>query len=77
MIRCAFAEISRREVSTPRWTRPSSSSNSTAGSMTTPLAITGTTSGERMPDGSRCRAYFWSPMTTVWPALLPPWYRTT
>ena len=37
----------------------------------------GTTDGVRMPLGRRWRANFRSPMTTVWPALLPPWYRTT
>ena len=30
-----------------------------------------------MPEGSRCSAYFSSPMTTVWPALLPPLNLTT
>ena len=40
-------------------------------------AITGMTPGLRMPDGSRCSAYFSSPMTTVWPALLPPLNLTT
>ena len=52
-------------------------SRCTDGSITTPLAMTGMHVGVRMPDGSRCRAYFSSPMTTVWPALFPPWYRTT
>jgi hypothetical protein len=45
--------------------------------MTTPLAITGVQPGERMPLGSRCSAYFWSPTTTVCPALLPPLNFTT
>ena len=39
--------------------------------------MTGFTPGERMPDGRRCSAYFSSPMTTVWPALLPPLNLTT
>ena len=30
-----------------------------------------------MPEGSRCSAYFSSPITTVWPALLPPLNLTT
>ena len=42
MIRCALAEISRRSQDTPRSASPSISSSSTAGSMTTPLPITGT-----------------------------------
>ena len=33
--------------------------------------------GVRMPEGSRCSAYFSSPTTTVWPALLPPLNLTT
>src|SRR6478735_7274692 len=45
--------------------------------MTTPLPITAFTPGDRMPDGSRCSAYFSSPITTVWPALLPPLNLTT
>ena len=45
--------------------------------MTTPLPMTALTPGDRMPEGSRCRAYFSSPMTTVWPALLPPLNLTT
>ncbi len=45
--------------------------------MTTPLPITGVTFGDRMPLGSRCRAYFSSSITTVWPALLPPLNFTT
>src|SRR5262247_284501 len=30
-----------------------------------------------MPEGTECSTYFSRPTTTVWPALLPPWYRTT
>ena len=37
----------------------------------------GVTPGVRMPLGSRCRAYFSSPTTTVCPALLPPLNFTT
>ena len=77
MIRCALAETSSRSQLTPRASRPSISSKSTFGSMTTPLPITGVTFRESTPDGSTCSAYFSSPMTTVWPALLPPWYLTT
>ena len=64
-------------MSTPRASSASISSNSTSMSMTTPLPITGTTPGERIPDGSRCSAYFSPPTTTVWPALLPPLNFTT
>ena len=59
----ALAEMSSFEVSTPRALRPSISSNRTSRSITTPLAITGVLEGERMPEGSRCSAYF-SPFTT-------------
>ena len=49
--------------------------------MTTPLPMTGTQFGLRMPEGSRCSAYFSRlpsfSMTTVWPALLPPLNLTT
>ena len=68
-------------MSTPRASSPSISWNSTLRSTTTPLPITGVHPGVRMPLGSRCRAYFcWvspDPMTTVWPALLPPLNFTT
>ena len=37
----------------------------------------GVTPGVRMPEGSRCSAYFSSPTTTVCPALLPPLNLTT
>ena len=76
-MRCALALTSSREVSTPRASRSSISVNSTARSMTTPLPMTGVQPGVRIPEGSRCRAYFSSPMTIVWPALLPPLYLTT
>src|ERR1700749_3257563 len=44
MIRCALALIRSRSQLTPRASRASISSNSTFGSMTTPLPITGVTS---------------------------------
>src|ERR1700742_3428490 len=77
MIRCALALTRSRSQLTPRASSASISSNSTFGSTTTPLPITGVTLGESTPDGSTCRAYFSSPITTVWPALFPPWYLTT
>ena len=42
-------------------------------SMTTPLPSTLTTFGEKMPEGIRCSAKVPNLLTTVWPALLPPW----
>ena len=77
VMRCAFAEMRSLETSTPRASSASSSSNSTSMSTTTPFAITGVTPGVRMPEGSRCRAYFSSPTTTVCPALFPPLNLTT
>ena len=74
---CAADETTSALVSTPRASSASISSNSTSMSTTTPLPITGTTPGERMPDGSRCRAYFSPSMTTVCPALFPPLNFTT
>ena len=65
------------DTSSPRARSASSSWKSTSMSTTTPFAMTGVTPGVRMPDGSRCSAYFSSPMTTVWPALLPPLNLTT
>ena len=56
MIRCALAETSSFSQLTPRLSRPSISSKSTFGSMTTPLPITGVTFLERTPDGSTCSA---------------------
>ena len=77
VITCALELTRRRETSTPRAMSASSSWNSTSMSTTTPLAMTGVTPSERMPDGSRWSAYFSSPMTTVCPALLPPLNLTT
>ena len=52
------ADDAGADVSMPRASRPSISSNSTSRSTTTPLPMTGTQPGVRMPLGSRCRAYF-------------------
>src|SRR5512132_1434659 len=47
------------------------------GSTTTPQPITQRQPLCRIPEGIVCRTYFSRPTTTVWPALLPPWKRTT
>src|SRR6266850_1153685 len=47
------------------------------GSMTTPQPMTQRRPLWRMPDGIVCSTHFSRPTTTVWPALLPPWKRTT
>ena len=49
----AFALTSSLQVSTPRASRPSSSSKRTARSTTTPLPMTGVQVGVRMPDGQQ------------------------
>src|SRR5690242_15411653 len=77
MIRCALALTRSPETSTPLARSPSISSLSTLGSTTTPLPITHSLPGYRMPLGMRWKAHFWPSRTIVWPALLPPWKRTT
>ena len=69
---CAFAEMIMCDASTPRAASPEISPNRTSRSTTTPLPMTGTHLGLRMPDGNRCNAYRSPPTTMVWPALLPP-----
>ena len=65
----ASAEIFNLEVSIPLSFNPLISFNKTAGSITTPFPITGTTSGVNIPEGRRCRANFSGPflvgITTV------------
>src|SRR2546430_9614514 len=78
MMRCAFFEMKRLPASvTPRCTSDSISSMSEPGSTTTPQPITQRQPLCRIPEGIVCRTYFSRPTTTVWPALLPPWKRTT
>ena len=72
-----FEETTSFSVEVPRASSPSISVKSTPRSTTTPLPITGTTAGVRIPAGSRCSAYFSPPTTMVWPALLPPLNLTT
>ena len=58
-MRCALAETSSREQSTPRAVeRRRSPEQHRRGRSTTPLPITGVQPGVRMPEGSRCSAYF-------------------
>ena len=53
-----YAEILSFEVLIPRSFNPFISSSNTAGSITTPLPITGTTFGDKIPEGSKWSAYF-------------------
>src|SRR3954462_5547798 len=73
------SEIDRR-ATTPR-TPPASSSSisatSACGDTTTPLPMKQSTKLRIIPDGIRCSTVFLPPMTSVWPALCPPWKRTT
>src|SRR3954471_990255 len=67
-------------ATTPRTPAASSSSisaTSACGETTTPLPMKQSTLPRRMPDGIRCSTVFFAPMTSVWPALCPPWKRTT
>ncbi len=77
MIRWALADSFRPLVSSP-WARsPSISSVRTLGSTTTPLPIMHGLPGYRIPDGIRWNLNVSPSRTIVWPALLPPWKRTT
>src|SRR5262249_1541847 len=53
------------------------SRSSAQGSTTTPFPITESFPGRTTPEGSRLSRYSTLPMTSVWPALCPPWKRTT
>src|SRR5690606_34946004 len=78
MISGVAGEIfSRERTSTPLASSSSISLRSAAGLSTTPLPIRHSASGRRMPEGIRCSTVLRPPMTRVWPALWPPWKRTT
>src|SRR5438067_3511847 len=74
------ASETERRATTPG-TPPASSSSisatSACGETTTPLPMKQSTLGRMIPDGMRCRTVFLPPTTSVWPALCPPWKRTT
>src|SRR5262245_27618800 len=73
-----FGEIrSRANTSTPWSIRVWASRNSASSDSTTPLPTRHMTLGCRMPDGISDRTVFLPPMTSVWPALWPPWKRAT
>src|SRR5438034_8980124 len=50
---------------------------SAQGSITTPLPMTESLPDLTIPDGSSDNLYVTPSMTRVWPALWPPWKRTT
>ena len=53
------------------------SSNKAQGSTTTPLPIIDNLPGRTTPEGSKLSLKTSPSMTKVWPALCPPWKRTT
>ena len=61
----------------PRPASSSSSENRDSGSRTTPLPMTQTAWSFRTPTGRMWKIQVWPPTSTVWPALAPPWKRTT
>ena len=64
-------------TSTPFLRMASISSINAQGSTTTPLPMIDNLPGRTTPDGNRLSLYSTLPMTSVWPALWPPWKRTT
>ena len=66
------AHLARRRAPACRIPR-----SSACGETTTPLPMKQATPSRRMPEGIRCSTVFLPPITSVWPALWPPWKRTT
>ncbi len=79
MITCASSEMASCESSlkAPLALSRSISITRTAGSATTPFPMTHAFPGWRIPAGIRWSTVFSPPTTSVCPALLPPWNRTT
>ena len=73
MIRCALSDSFRPLTSTPEAVSSSSSRSSTAGSTTTPSAITFVMWGYSTPEGTRLSLSSRPSAMIVWPALFPPW----
>src|SRR6188768_187359 len=69
--------FSRERTSTPVASSSPISFCSAAGDSTTPLPIRHSAPSRRMPEGIRCSTVFLPPMTSVCPALCPPWKRAT
>ena len=71
-------EIFRRErTSTPAASSSPISCSSAAGDSTTPLPTKIATPGRSTPDGMSRSTVFLPAIHSVWPALCPPWKRTT
>ena len=73
---CARLEIFKPLMSIPSFSRLSNSPNITSGLITTPLPITAPFLAAKIPDGIRRILKVLSPISIVWPALLPPFERT-
>ena len=71
--RCAAARTPAR----PARSACRLSLNSASSDSTTPLPMQQRTCSRRMPEGMSDRMVFLPPMTSVWPALWPPWKRAT
>ena len=67
----------RSRAGTPPCSSCASSVNSASGDSTTPLPIRQDTFSRSTPEGIRCNTVFCPSITSVWPALCPPWKRTT
>ena len=68
---------SRSNTGTPRAASMSASFSSAGSDRTTPLPMKHCRCWRRMPDGISDRMVFSPSMTSVWPALCPPWKRAT
>src|SRR5690242_4339058 len=69
--------FTRERTSTPLPSSSAISLISASGESTTPLPIRHRASSRRMPEGIRCSTVFLPLITSVWPALWPPWKRAT
>src|SRR6266513_4433178 len=65
------------EIASPFFRIASISASSAHGSTTTPLPMIDNLPGRATPEGSSANLYSTLPTTRVWPALAPPWKRTT
>ena len=68
---------SRSNTGTPCLMSMALSLNSASSDSTTPLPMKQRTCSRRMPDGISDSTVLCPPMTSVWPALWPPWKRAT
>src|ERR1700743_326361 len=67
----------RSNTGTPCAISISASLKNASSDKTTPLPMRQRTCACRMPEGMRDSTVFLPPITSVWPALWPPWKRTT